>query len=72
MTLMSPDRGLPMELSERRALDNIQESLAAILEIKFQKENRSSNYFTKCIYVLTRLRPFSESIKSSQNWLDQY
>ena len=61
MALMSPDRGHNINLSERRALDNIQESLAALLEIKFQKENRNPNYFTKCLYLLTKLRAFSES-----------
>ena len=67
MTLMSPDRGGQMDVAERRALDNIQECLAAILEIKQQKDGKDVRYFAACMALLARLRSFSESVASTWN-----
>ena len=63
MVLVSPDRGGTINIAEHRALGTIQECLAAILETKLHKDGKDIKYFSACLYLLTRLRSFSELLQ---------
>ena len=63
MVLVSPDRGGTINIAEHRALGTIQECLAAILETKLHKDGKDIKYFSSCLYLLTRLRSFSELLQ---------
>ena len=80
MVLVSPDRGGTINIAEHRALGTIQECLAAILETKLHKDGKDIKYFSSCLYLLTRLRSFSELLQpmwetildSRQNYIFLY